>query len=284
MKKIYLIITIVLLTIILFTGNIYAQSNLVSLNISKTEVNQKDTFTITISANSSNNAAIDGLSAIVEYDKNILEMVSSDLVDSKNWSNLDTFPNLAAIWIPSTSETVSADIYIITFKVKEGITSENTEIKLKDIVLSTSDNEISVDDIAKTIKINKTDINKDDGNNADDNNKNDENNNDSNKEDENNKNNTNNDNKVDDSNKDNGNNDNDVDKSTNENNSNKTNDNVNNSKATDNISTNLANITTSKSALPYTGGILSKIIIALIVVVSICGIRGYTLYKKYKGI
>ena len=107
MRKIRIILILILSTLILFTGNIYAATGKVTIKATKTEVKPKETFTITVSAN--NSEAIDGLSSKIKYDENILEVVSSELVDNTNWSDLDTFPSLIAIWKTTTSETSSAD-------------------------------------------------------------------------------------------------------------------------------------------------------------------------------
>ena len=81
MTKIRKILILILSALILFTGNIYAAVGEVTLTASKTELKPGETFTITVSANN-DSGAIDGLSSKMKYNENILEVVSSELVDT----------------------------------------------------------------------------------------------------------------------------------------------------------------------------------------------------------
>lgn len=282
MRKIRIILILILSTLILFTGNIYAAMGKVTIKATKTEVKPKETFTITVSAN--NSEAIDGLSSKIKYDENILEVVSSELVDNTNWSDLDTFPSLIAIWKTTTSETSSADIYEITFKVKESVTPQDTEIKLTDIILSATSGQQSIEDVKQTIKI-KT-ANSNNGS---------EENEDNEGEDSSNEGNNGGTNGKDPSKEDN--NANGEEKNPGEENNGTKDDGTSedeNKKIDNTISNNNSLIlastgktydqSTSGKSLPFTGGMISKIILGLIGVFTIFGINGYVLYKRYRKI
>ena len=197
MTKLKMILVLILSVLVLFAGNVYASTPNVTITLDKSEVEIGDTFEVTISASAED--AIDGLSSKIEYNENVLEKVSSELIDSDNWSDLDTFPNLVATWKTIGTEKTSADIYKITFKVKDNVEAQDIEIKLSDVILSHTGGQENLEDITKTITIKAKGNNNpsDDGNNdntgdndnkdndntgdnKDDNNNNEEDNNDNN--------------------------------------------------------------------------------------------------------
>lgn len=153
MRKFQIVLILILSLFIIFTGNVYAvATNQVTMTSNKTEVKPKETFVVTVSASS--NGTVDGLSSKMEFNENILEVVSTQLIDDNRWSNLDNFPNLIAMWKTQTSDVSSADIFRITFKVKEGVVQQDTNIKLTNIILSTApDGQNSVRDVEKIIHI-----------------------------------------------------------------------------------------------------------------------------------
>lgn len=267
MAKLKMMLVLILSVLIMLAGNVYASTEKVKITSSKSEVEVGNTFEITISA--SHEEAIDGLSSKVEYNKNVLEVVSSELIDNENWSDLDTFPNLVAVWKTIGSETSSADIYKVTFKVKDNITSQDTEIKLSDVILSHTNGQDNLEDIIKTIKIKTKENTTDNGNNNNngDNDKND---------------NVGNDNNDKDSNK--------SDEEQNTSNEEKGEADSSENKGVDNNNLTLkagsaktSDTTTSEKDMPFTGE-LNKVIVILIFVFLAFGINGYVLYKKYKDI
>lgn len=147
-KKIFCFVIFIIL-ICAFTV-VHAADNSVTVSIdNNNKLKKGDTFKLTVSA--SNNAGLNGIDATVEYDKNILELIESKLVDTSNWSEYDSFPKLTALWKTASSETKTANIYEVTFKVKED-SGSTTNVKLKEIMLSLNDtDDIKVNDITKTI-------------------------------------------------------------------------------------------------------------------------------------
>ena len=282
MTKLKMILVLILSVLVLFAGNVYASTPNVTIILDKSEVEIGDTFEVTISASAED--AIDGLSSKIEYDENVLEKVSSELIDSYNWSDLDTFPNLVATWKTIGTEKTSADIYKITFKVKDNVEAQDIEIKLSDVILSHTGGQENLEDITKTITIKAKGNNNpsDDGNND-------------NTGDNDNKDNDNKDNDNTGDNKDDNNNEEDNQENKDDNNGsiedNKENgedsSGIKNSES-DNLelksgSSKVLDSTTSQKEIPYAGE-WSKIIAILIVVFTALGVNGYVLYKKYKNI
>lgn len=275
MTKLKMILVLILSVLVLFAGNVYASTPNVTITLDKSEVNIGDTFEITISASAED--AIDGLSGKIEYDENALEKVSSELIDSDNWSDLDTFPNLVAIWKTMGTEKSSADIYKITFKVKDNAEAQDIEIKLSDVVLSHTGGQENFEDITKTITVkakgNSNPSDNDDNDNTGDNDNKDNDNTGDNKDDNNNNEEDNNDDNNGDieDNKENGEDSSEIKNS-----------------GSDNLelkagSSKVLDSTTSQKEIPYTGE-WSKIIAILIVVFTALGVNGYVLYRKYKNI
>lgn len=275
MTKLKMILVLILSVLVLFAGNVYASTPNVNITLDKSEVEIGDTFEVTMSASAED--AIDGLSSKIEYDENVLEKVSSELIDSDNWSDLDTFPNLVATWKTIGTEKTSADIYKITFKVKDNVEAQDIEIKLSDVILSHTGGQENLEDITKTITIKAKGNNNpsDDGNNDNtgDNDNKDNDNTGDNKDDNNNNEEDNNDNNNGDigDSEENGEDSSDIKNS-----------------GSDNLelksgSSKVLDSTTSQKEIPYAGE-WSKIIAILIVVFTALGVNGYVLYKKYKNI
>lgn len=275
MAKLKMTLVLILLVLVLFAENVYASTPNVTIMLDKSELEIGDTFEVTISASAED--AIDGLSSKIEYNENILEKVSSELIDSNNWSDLDTFPNLVATWKTIGTEKTLADIYKITFKVKDNAEAQDLEIKLSDVILSHTGGQENLEDITKTITIKAKENNNpsDDGNNDNNTGDNDNNSDDTGNDD------TNND-KDNQGNKDDNNGDIGDRKENGENSSE-----IKNS-GSDNLelkagSSKVLDSTTSQKEIPYTGE-WSKIIAILIVVFTALGVNGYVLYRKYKNI
>lgn len=112
-----------------------AVSATVTLKVDKTEVNPGDTFTVTVSGSCED--GINGLSGSLSYDKNQLELVSAKVADDK-WSNLgqNSDGDIEIAIIANSDNVKTADVFKVTFKVKENI-GIGTTIKVtpKDIIL-----------------------------------------------------------------------------------------------------------------------------------------------------
>ena len=108
------------------TMNVNAADGTISITPSKTELNPGETFTVTISGNS--DEGINGLEAVITYDEAKLELVESKVVDKK-WidlgQNVDEGVGIS-IMCNSTDKITSANIYVLTFKVKTNITDATT--------------------------------------------------------------------------------------------------------------------------------------------------------------
>ena len=257
----------------------------VILKSSKDKVTPGETFTITVSAKSEN--GLNGIEATMEYDKNVLEVKESKLVDVANWAEYDNFPKIVAMWKNSTEDTNASDIYEITFNVKDEVTVDTTDIKLTGVTLSVNkiNEDIKIDNLSKTITI-QNDVDNNDNNITDNNTIID---------------NTNN---VVDNNTISNDTNNIIDENTISNDTNNIiNDNtISNNKVSDdntviNINNNTtgtvtknnknvenkANLNTSKNKLPYTGNEKTIVIISIILI-AIIGIVSYVSYKKYQNI
>lgn len=151
MKKIMSVLIIFIFLICCFSS-VYAADENVSVTLSKSKLKEGDTFVMTVSAK--NNAGLNGINATVEYDKNVIQLVESKLVDTANWSEYDSFPKLTAMWKTSNSSTKSAKIYTIKFKVKKVEKNKTSNIKLKGITLSlNSANDVKLGDITKKVSL-----------------------------------------------------------------------------------------------------------------------------------
>lgn len=184
MKAKLIIGNIIAIIIILLTSVTYAATGTAELKADVKEVKKGETFTVTLVVASEE--GINGISTKYTYDTDKLELVSESLVDTTNWSNLGTSPELTII-CNSTSSIKSADIYTLKFKVKDNVTAGSVAtVETTDILLDTdaqSDSEVTIS--AKKVEVN---VIEDKNNNTDD----PDTNNPSNPNDPNNSNNTNN--------------------------------------------------------------------------------------------
>lgn len=166
MKAKLIIGNIIAIIIILLTSVTYAATGKVELKADVKEVKKGDTFTVTLVVTSEE--GINGISTKYTYDTNKLELVSESLVDTTNWSNLGTSPELTII-CNSTSSIKSADIYTLKFKVKDNVTAGSVvTVETTDILLDTdaqSDSEVTIS--AKKVEVNVIEY-KNNNNNTDD--------------------------------------------------------------------------------------------------------------------
>lgn len=128
-----------------------AADSSVTLTTDAKSVKEGENFTVVV--NAKNDAGLNGIDATVEYDTEVLELVESTLADKDNWMEMDTFPKLTAMWKTSSSDTKSADIYKLTFKVKKIGSKNSTEIKLSGkLSLNTASDE-TFNNISKVITL-----------------------------------------------------------------------------------------------------------------------------------
>ena len=139
MKTKFIIVLTIMMVLILNMTISYANTTYgIFLNINPEEIKIGETFTVTLSANC--NDGINGIDTTYSYDENKLELVSAEVADSKNWANLGT-DNQITVICNSTETITEADIYILTFKVKENVIAGDTAIISTTEILLDSDAE-----------------------------------------------------------------------------------------------------------------------------------------------
>ena len=135
MKK-RIITGVILITMILnIMLNVNATTGTVNVTSSKTELSKGETFTITLSGKC--DEGINGLEAVVGYDKNVLEVVEYGVIDSK-WINLGQNTEAGvgiSIMCNSTNTITNADMYFVSFKVKDTTTAGTTKLTVSGITL-----------------------------------------------------------------------------------------------------------------------------------------------------
>lgn len=144
--KIKIITAIIIAILITLLASIsFAASGTVEFKPSTTEVKKGETFTVTLSATSED--GINGIDTKYTYDSEKLELVNEKVADSSNWSNMGTSPDITII-CSSTQSIKNADIYILTFKVKDNVSSGSTiKIETTKILLDTdaqTDSEVDI--------------------------------------------------------------------------------------------------------------------------------------------
>lgn len=270
-------IKILLISILLFalgTGVVNASVATATLSTSNQTVKPGETFTVTLTAKC--DQGINGLESKIDYDKEKLEFVKVEVVDATAWTNLGE--NLTVQILHASSETVKeAEIFKVTFKVKEDVTVESTaRITVDDIVLDSDEGTTSISEIeaqAIEVKIVKESNNND--NSSDNNNGSNDNDSNNNDRDNNNGDNSNSSNNNDRDNN-NGNNSNGSNNSDNNNNNNTNKNNVINNNNTNSIGKNNVDTTTTDKSYPKTGVVTILLPILITLAISI------VLYKKYK--
>jgi len=159
LRKVIISLTIVLM-IITCTSFVKAAEVSAKLTPSSTTVKKGETFTVTASATCSD--GINGFSTTIQYDKNVLELVNGALADSNKWSDYSKEENVTGSReisvLPTTRENITnADLYILTFKVKDDATIGNTIISAGSISIddSRADDSVNIID-GELIAINVT--------------------------------------------------------------------------------------------------------------------------------
>ncbi len=136
-----------------------ADETTVTLNTDNQQVVPGEQFTITISATCGE--GINGLMGTITYDKDKLELLESKVTDD-NWYNAgessDTSIELAIIG-NSRDKVTSADIFKLTFKVKENAEiGTNAKVTVSDIKIDSDAEENSLKDVGtKEVEISVVD-------------------------------------------------------------------------------------------------------------------------------
>lgn len=262
-KKLLIILTIIAVIMTLFTTLVAnASDGTVALKQSASQAKKGDTINITIHAKSAD--GINGIVGTYSYDKENLEFVSAKTSNS-NWVNLADDAKLdSTIEIMTTkSDITDADIYILTFKVKNTATiGANAKISTSQITLSTFGEDKTISEQETSIKIIGDSQSGD--NNQGDNNQG-SNNQGGNSQGSNNQ----------------GDNNQGSNNNNNQNVTNSTNNNISNNKISS-INANKDNSTISKNTvLPKAGETMLTIISVIAIILILVAVYAYVQYKKY---
>lgn len=123
MKRKLMIIGFTVLFILANIITCYAATEpTVTLQADKTEIKAGETFTVTLSATCED--GINGIDTTYTYDTEKLELVSAN-VASSDFASLGT-DNQITVICNSTESITSADIYVLTFKVRDGVAADST--------------------------------------------------------------------------------------------------------------------------------------------------------------
>lgn len=123
-----------------------------TLATNKEKVKPGDTFTVTLSVTCED--GINGIDTTYSYDTDKLELVSASVKDSANWSSLGS-DNQITVICNSTSKITTADIYVLTFKLKDNVATGTTaSISTTDILVDSD----AATDSEKTVKALKVTI------------------------------------------------------------------------------------------------------------------------------
>lgn len=121
-----------------------------TLKTDKDKVKPGDTFTVTLSVACED--GINGIDTTYSYDTDKLELVSASVKDSTNWSSLGA-DNQITVICNSTSKITTADIYVLTFKVKDSVATGTTaNISTTDILVD-SDAATNSEKTVKALKV-----------------------------------------------------------------------------------------------------------------------------------
>lgn len=152
-KVIFLIIF--LISILLTTVGVEAVSS-ISLN-SENVVKEGDNIVFEVEVNT-NDTLIGGIQGKIQFDKNVLEYVSYEI--EKNGWDVTGFNKETGIFLAEVKDIGDEESYIknsdklikFTFKVKNNIEKDSTEVKVSDMVIS-GEGELENKEIIKNVNI-----------------------------------------------------------------------------------------------------------------------------------
>lgn len=146
MKKVVSFLTIILL-IVLGTINVQAETAKATATLvpDKTEAKPGDEISVILKINCED--GINGLESFTcNYNKENLELVSSDLNDTKNFTKLDDL-----IMCNTENKVKTSEIYVFNFKVKDTAKTSEEEITINELKLHTDAEKDDIE-ILKSIK------------------------------------------------------------------------------------------------------------------------------------
>lgn len=153
MKKKLITFAIIIMVILANLSIVQAATTATAtLKTNKDKVKPGDTFTVTLSVACED--GINGIDTTYSYDTDKLELVSANVKDSANWSSLGSDKQITVI-SNSTSKIKTADVYVLTFKLKDTVANGTTaSISTTDILVDSD----AATDSEKTVKALKVSV------------------------------------------------------------------------------------------------------------------------------
>lgn len=136
-RKILFLSLFIIMIIMIGTKRVNAATASVSWTADKTQAVPGQNITVTLAANSTD--GINGLYTVYNYDSNVLELQSANVVDSEKWENIGTTENNEIVILAKSSTIIqSANLFVLNFKVKDNAqTDKSTTINTGNITVST---------------------------------------------------------------------------------------------------------------------------------------------------
>lgn len=134
MKSKIITMLLVLVVALVGTSSVFARAEDVSATLvpSKTDVKPGETFTVTLHATCSEK--INGIQTEYNYDSDVLEVVSANTA-SGNFANLGINNKIEVI--ANAPDITDADVFVITFKVKDNAkTNTTTQISMPETLVA----------------------------------------------------------------------------------------------------------------------------------------------------
>lgn len=146
-----LFLSMLVILIMITKSNVYSSSFKFNVTASKTRLKPGETTIVTMKISDildDNNLGINALESILEYDKNVLEVITTeDIAGKNNWAivyNTEKQNFLASNIISGVKE--EQEIGEIKFKVKDNIEPTKTKIRFKNVKSNDGNNLINEGD------------------------------------------------------------------------------------------------------------------------------------------
>lgn len=161
MRKLVKVLILLLIVLFFSIGCVYATGFSFLATANKTEVKPGDTISINLNIADidAGELGINTIEAVLEYDKNVFEPItSSDFTGANNWSityNNETGENegkFVAV-IVQTGVTEDQNIGTLNLKVKSGVSKQTTKISFTNIKTNDGSTEISTADQNISVEI-----------------------------------------------------------------------------------------------------------------------------------
>ncbi len=148
-KSLKIVLVVMLLIILMLSMNSLATTSAIKLTASKTEVAVGEEFTILVSLESEEE--ILAIESLLEYDTNVFELKSKKI--EQGGTNLDAGDN-QRLDLSMNEAIKSGNLFTLVLAVKEDVSSQTSEIKLKDIRITNTDyNDLPVEDQVVSMNI-----------------------------------------------------------------------------------------------------------------------------------